>query len=670
MLAHVFVITSASAAGAQPFASLAPGFTQALYATGLPFAGGVAFAPNGDPLVAFGTLYRIDSLTTILQDGSTIHPTTTHSASLGLGLANGVDGSVYANLFGNRGVVKIDPGTGNVLAGPFGASGNQLGIALDPQTHNLVYAGADGRFYFVSRDFSTQGVFSTQAVGADGIAFDPTGNFLFTSSSGKLAVLDRNNNLVQQIALANGACCTDGIAFHSVSPQFVISNNTDGTITRYDFPGNNYAKPPTQSFLASGGFRGDLLQVGADGCAYLMQGNTRFADGTVTNSGSLVQLCPGFAPPVTRYSNALGTVVAGQPRVSYTWALGNFDYEHAVTGSEPQACFMSPGCNIDNLGAAIQWGDQSASAAGSIMCILAPYPFPPPQAEVEHCGISGTHTYSTSGTYLVTLTLSPPGPTIRSVAQIFLVPRTSQILFSIGELIGIDPNTNKIFPCSATVLHSISKNLIVTAGHCVRDLGNPTHRFTNFSFAPFHRGPTCLNLASCGENPFGVWTATSADVTVDAKFVSSDCLPSPTCGRFDLAFITVHANRTGQNVEDAVGGTSLELNGPTTGSWTAFGYPTGDAIPNSPGTYQLFFRHCSGTSLLTSNPSAPGPPGPTNLEMPCNQALTPGASGGPWLDDSTRMVGALNKGFVNNSLLGTYLSDAAGQDYLNASLPH
>jgi hypothetical protein len=297
LVAAALGVTSAAAAGAQPFAFLAPGFTQALYATGLPFAGGVAFAPNGDPLVAFGSLYRIDSSTTVTQNGSTIHPTTQHSANLGLGLANSLDGSVYANLLG-QGVVKIDPGTGSVIAGPFGAAGNELGIALDPQTHNLVYAGSDGRFYFVSPDFSTQGVFSTQVAYSDGIAFDPTGSFLFTSSGGMLAVLDRNNNLVQQIALANGACCTDGIAFHSVSPQFVISNNTDGTITRYDFPGNDYTKAPAQSILASGGFRGDILQVAADGCAYLMQGNTRFADGTVTNNGSLVQLCPGFAPPV------------------------------------------------------------------------------------------------------------------------------------------------------------------------------------------------------------------------------------------------------------------------------------------------------------------------------------------------------------------------------------
>ena len=51
------------------------------------------------------------------------------------------------------------------------------------------------------------------------------------------------------------------------------------------------------SLFASGGFRGDLSQVGADGCLYLTQDGTRYDDGTVTNEDSLVQICGGFAPP-------------------------------------------------------------------------------------------------------------------------------------------------------------------------------------------------------------------------------------------------------------------------------------------------------------------------------------------------------------------------------------
>lgn len=293
-LSLVGVSSPAQAAGAQPFTFLAPGFTQELYATGLPFAVGVAFAPNGDPVMANGGFYRADSQTSVMMNGSSVHPVTSTSASLGIGLANSADGGVYS--YSGGGIVKIDPATGAVLAGS-GACSSGLGIALDPQTHNIVYTGCDSTIRFVAPDFSSQGTFSTQTVGADGITFDATGNFLFTSSGGGVKVLDRNNNLVQSITLASG-CCTDGMAFHAASPKFVVSNNTDGTMTRFDFPGDDYTKPPTQTTFASGGSRGDLTQVGQDGCLYLSQQNTRFADGTVSGAGSLVRICPGFVPPV------------------------------------------------------------------------------------------------------------------------------------------------------------------------------------------------------------------------------------------------------------------------------------------------------------------------------------------------------------------------------------
>jgi hypothetical protein len=89
----------------------------------------------------------------------------------------------------------------------------------------------------------------------------------------------------------------DGIAFKATAPKFVVSNNGDGTITRYDFPGDDYTQTPTQSLLAAGGFRGDLSQVGPDGCLYVTQAGTRFDDGTVGSTNSLVRICSGFAPP-------------------------------------------------------------------------------------------------------------------------------------------------------------------------------------------------------------------------------------------------------------------------------------------------------------------------------------------------------------------------------------
>jgi hypothetical protein len=305
----------ARASGALPFTFLAPGYTQELYATDGPFAAGVAFAPDGDPLLGFGTLLRVDAATTISQHGSTYHPVSlvNGSSPQALGIVNAFDGSVYANQY--NGVVKLDGTTGAVVAGPFGAPGNELGIALDPQTGNLVYVGADGMIHFVDAALTTQGVFSTQAVYADGINFDPTGNFLFTSSGGGLTVLDRFNHLVRAIPLAGG-CCTDGIAFHEDAPRFVVSNNTDGTVTRYDFPGNDFTQVPTQSLLASGGFRGDLLQVGRDRCAYLTQSTTRFDDGAISGAGSLVRLCPGFASPNVPSDQ----IDADQP--TWWWRLG------------------------------------------------------------------------------------------------------------------------------------------------------------------------------------------------------------------------------------------------------------------------------------------------------------------------------------------------------------
>ncbi|HEX8091506.1 MAG TPA: HYR domain-containing protein, partial [Blastocatellia bacterium] len=60
---------------------------------------------------------------------------------------------------------------------------------------------------------------------------------------------------------------------------------------------DDFTQAPSQSVFASGGFRGDLTQVGPDGCLYVTQNGTRYNDGTVTNENSLVRICGGFAPP-------------------------------------------------------------------------------------------------------------------------------------------------------------------------------------------------------------------------------------------------------------------------------------------------------------------------------------------------------------------------------------
>ena len=184
------------------------------------------------------------------------------------------------------------------MRGPFGPGGNGLGIAVDPQTNNIVYANAGSTVSFVTPDFATSGVFSTVVGGYDGIFFDPAGDFLFLAEPnfGRVTILRHDGTLVQRVQFTIGS--PDGIAFRASAPRFVVTNNLNGTMTRLDFPGDDFTQPPTQTLFASGGFRGDLANVGPDGCLYLSQGGTRFADGQ-TSGSRRPRVRPGGARPIT-----------------------------------------------------------------------------------------------------------------------------------------------------------------------------------------------------------------------------------------------------------------------------------------------------------------------------------------------------------------------------------
>jgi len=128
------------------------------------------------------------------------------------------------------------------------------------------------------------------------VYFDATGNYIFLSNRSpifRMTVLTRAGALVQHVQLTSEP---DGIAFHT-NPTFVVTNNTDGTMTRFDFPANDFSKAPTLTPFASGGFRGDLTEVGSDSCLYLSQEGTHYADGTSSGDNSVVRICPGFVPP-------------------------------------------------------------------------------------------------------------------------------------------------------------------------------------------------------------------------------------------------------------------------------------------------------------------------------------------------------------------------------------
>jgi hypothetical protein len=300
-----------AAGGGQSFQYLQSPFTQEIFGVADIFMGGVAFAPDGDAWVDFcwsgpGDLYRFDAQSfDPPMYGTNVHAVSSVQSTAGCGLTNHPNGSIYSNTF--YGAAQIDAATGTPIA-ILGEPGNSLGITVDPQTNHVVYVGMDCRFTATCTIFDLDPVTgvtvpfaimpNTVSDFADGLYFDPTGNFLFMANRSPayfLTVFDRAGNIVQNISMDSEP---DGVAFHATSPKFVVTNNTDGTVTRFDFPNDDYTASPTISLFASGGFRGDLSQVGPDGCLYLSQDSTRFDDGTeVGNISSLVRICGGFAVP-------------------------------------------------------------------------------------------------------------------------------------------------------------------------------------------------------------------------------------------------------------------------------------------------------------------------------------------------------------------------------------
>jgi len=153
------------------------------------------------------------------------------------------------------------------------------------------------------------------------------------------------------------------------------------------------------------------------------------------------------------------------------------------------------------------------------------------------------------------------------------------------------------FVCSAVSIRAANRDLVLTAGHCVKDGTGAWAR--NWTFVPGY---------DSGRRPYGTYTARRAFVTTGWSRHGDD--------NEDVAMVAVNTHG-GRHLADVVGAQPIGFNPPRGQQTYAFGFP---AHPPYTGEHLMY---CAG-------PLHADPNGQTRGQgLRCD--LTAGASGGPWL---------------------------------------
>jgi len=168
--------------------------------------------------------------------------------------------------------------------------------------------------------------------------------------------------------------------------------------------------------------------------------------------------------------------------------------------------------------------------------------------------------------------------------------------------------------CTASVVLSVTRNLVLTAAHCVNGGKSGSGYRTNLAFVPgYHDGIA----------PFGTWAAQSILVAGGWQ-TSSD-------PNLDFAFITVGADAQGRQIQDLTGGNQLGVDRGYDHTVTVIGYPNVTEQPVICGT--ISFQAM-----------------PSQLQFNCH-GYPDGTSGGPWLIDYNPDTGS-----------GTVIGDIGGYE--------
>ncbi|MEU6972687.1 trypsin-like serine protease [Kitasatospora aureofaciens] len=175
--------------------------------------------------------------------------------------------------------------------------------------------------------------------------------------------------------------------------------------------------------------------------------------------------------------------------------------------------------------------------------------------------------------------------------------------------------------CTASVVHSPGRNLLVTAAHCVQN--QRVGLLDGLVFTPGYRN---------GYSPYGSWEVES--IIVDPRWASDD---DPD---YDVAFVTVRPV-DGRQVEDAVGGNPLGTGRGVGLAVSVTGYPNESDEPIT-------------CSVRTKSQSA------TQARFDCG-GYTDGTSGSPWVTADGAVVGVIGGYQEGGETSGTSYSVAFDQ---------
>ena len=165
---------------------------------------------------------------------------------------------------------------------------------------------------------------------------------------------------------------------------------------------------------------------------------------------------------------------------------------------------------------------------------------------------------------------------------------------AVGKVFFTDPGDGRNYTCSASALNSNSKQMLITAGHCVHG-GSGGTWMTNWTYAPRYRN---------GARPFGTFAAKQFR-TFNTWISNSDR------GR-DVAMVTTWP-LNGNKIVNVTGGHGLSWNYSREQAMTVMGYP------GNRDNGQLQWA-CQGTTRAV---------GDGRIELQCD--FGGGSSGGPWL---------------------------------------